>query len=621
MRSPESSEDYSVWHELDEAERHEIRAAMRARRVMRGETLIAQGSPSTALFIVNFGSFDVMNNDNSQPVAEIGRNQLIGEMGFFASMPRTASVIAARDSEVFEIDRSGFDELMARCPKLQRAILRSLALRLARLAELAGGRVARQSSRACVVAAIRAGSGVMPEAFLDKWRKCVMALDRSCFLTSSDVQKQLGSARADPYAIANWLAEVERNHDLVICIADDTLTGWTQTALHSADQVLMVASGAPDVLNDAESLALTLFPLARRRLVRVHARRTRTAPATAPWLRLRDVFMVHHLAMEDDKDFYRLGRFLTGQAIGFVAGGGGAFGPAHIGIFKAFKESRIEFDIHGGASVGAAMTAAFSLLIEPDEFEASIQDMFVRRNALERLTLPKYSLLDHTRLDRFLQHSFGSAPIEDAWKPYFALAANLSNYTMRILRTGPIWEAVRASCAIPAVLPPFFDDQGHMLVDGAVADNVPLAVMKSLKAGPNLIIDLRPKNERSYKIDYKAIPGRWALLARSLNLFSRQKRLDCPGPASVIQRSLFSNIRDNEIIEHSADLVLRPPPFPGSSFMNWRRHREVSNAAYHWTLKTISSLRAQGDPIFAAMERLSSPQPSPLGEGGRKAAG
>ncbi|MCI0599049.1 MAG: patatin-like phospholipase domain-containing protein, partial [Beijerinckiaceae bacterium] len=513
MRSPDSSEDYSVWHELDEAERREIRAAMRARRVARGETLIARGSPSAALFIVNFGSFDVMNNDNSQIVAEIGRNQLIGEMGFFSGMQRTASVIAARDSEVFEIDRAGFDELMARCPKLQRAILRSLAGRLARLAEIVGGGVSRQSSRACVVAAIRAGSGEMPEAFLDKWRKTAMALDRSCFLTSSDVQKQLGSERADPYTIANWLAEVERNHDLVICIADDALTGWTQTALHSADQVLMVASGSPDVLNDTESLALTLFPLARRRLVRLHARRTGAAESTAPWLRLRDVFMVHHLAMEDDKDFYRLGRFLTGQAIGFVAGGGGAFGPAHIGIFKAFHKSGIEFDIHGGASVGAAMTAAFSLLIEPEEFETSIQDMFVRRNAMERLTLPRYGLLDHTILDRFLEQTFGSSPIEDAWKPYFALAANLSTYTMRILRTGPIWEAVRASCAIPGVLPPFFDHKGHMLVDGAVADNVPLTVMKSLKAGPNLVVDLRPKNERSYKIDYKSIPGRWEILA------------------------------------------------------------------------------------------------------------
>lgn len=106
MSSPSPLEDQSVWHDLLENEQFEIRSAMRVRRVARGETLIEQGSPSRTLFFVDFGLFEVRNADNTQIIAEIGKGQLIGEMGFFSGEPRSASVVAVRDSEVLEIDRS-----------------------------------------------------------------------------------------------------------------------------------------------------------------------------------------------------------------------------------------------------------------------------------------------------------------------------------------------------------------------------------------------------------------------------------------------------------------------------------------------------------------------------------
>ena len=61
--------------------------------------------------------------------------------------------------------------------------------------------------------------------------------------------------------------------------------------------------------------------------------------STKDWLSSRPVFQHHHVSIEDDADFSRLHRFLTGRAIGFVAGGGGGFGPAHVGIFKALLAS------------------------------------------------------------------------------------------------------------------------------------------------------------------------------------------------------------------------------------------------------------------------------------------
>ena len=76
---------------------------------------------------------------------------------------------------------------------------------------------------------------------------------------------------------------------------------------------------------------------------------------------------------------------------------------------------------------------------------------------------------------------------------------------------------------------------------------------------------------------------------------------DCPGPASVIQRAVFAKIGADASALTPHDLVLRPPAFPGSSFMNWDRHADVLEAAHEWASRTIDSLREEGDPALAAL--------------------
>lgn len=606
MADPDVLADRDFWQLLDNTERFEIRSAMRARRVARGEALIKKGSSSDTLFIVNFGLFEVRNADDTQTVAEIGAGQLIGEMGFFAGLPRTASVIAARDSEVLEIDRTSFDRLVERHPQVQRAIAQSLAKRLARLAAIiGGGDEAGRKARPRVIAIIAAGSGAIPAAFVERLRKSAIFADHTRFLTSADVSQHFGSEQLDRYATANWLADIERAHDNVICIADDTLSDWTQTSLRSADQLMIVGEQMPDNLNAIETFALDMFPAARRHLVRLHARRTGAVQSTQDWLRSRDVFMMHHVAMQDDADFHSLARFMAGRAIGFVGGAGGAFGSAHVGILKAFAESGIAFDICGGSSIGAIVAAAFAMLMQPDDIDALIHAIFVRRRAMQKRTLPRYSIIDHTVFDRALQEQFGSTRIEDLWKPYFAVATDLSTNEMRVIRRGPVWQAIRASCALPGSLPPFFDDEGHMLVDGGVIDNAPVDAVKALKAGPNVVVDLRPLRRRTFDFKYQSIPGRWQLLAKLINPLARRRLPRCPGPSSVTLISMFANLRLKPLATNANDVVLRPPPFPGSAFMNFSRHRETSAAAYAWGVKAIAELRAKRDPPFAAMEHLS----------------
>ena len=189
------------------------------------------------------------------------------------------------------------------------------------------------------------------------------------------------------------------------------------------------------------------------------------------------------------------------------------------------------------------------------------------------------------------------APIEDLRKPIFAVATDFSTHSQRVIREGPLWQAIRASCAIPGVLPPFIDGEGHMLVDGGLVDNVPYAVMKTLKSGPTA--DLRPQRRKVYDFAYesrRALARRWPT-----PWIRRPSPPKCPGPPGVILRSIFGQFNASAEPTRPHGLVLTPPPFRGSSFMDWSHYMDVLTASYEWALREIDRRLAENDPALKAM--------------------
>jgi hypothetical protein len=153
-------------------------------------------------------------------------------------------------------------------------------------------------------------------------------------------------ASPDHPTASRWLNQCENDHDLVIYLGDETAATWTQKAIRQADQVLICVHGAPTKeLNAAEELAFLTHLQTHRRLVIVHERRNVTAAGTMAagtksWLSSRPVSMHHHVSVEDDTDFSRLHRFLTGRAIGFVAGGGRRFRTSACGDIQGLARTR-----------------------------------------------------------------------------------------------------------------------------------------------------------------------------------------------------------------------------------------------------------------------------------------
>ncbi len=142
-----------------------------------------------------------------------------------------------------------------------------------------------------------------------------------------------------------------------------------------------------------------------------------------------------------------------------------------------------------------------------------------------------------------------------------------------------------------------------MLVDGALVDNIPLKTMQSLKAGPNVVVHFGLPKFQAFKVDYDSIPGRWPLIARML--FARRKLPPVPSPIGVLRRSLFANTRFDHSIVGPHDLILAPPPFPGSSFMDFERHNEVFHHSYRWAVQHIDSLIEKRDPAMMTLVEAS----------------
>jgi NTE family protein len=591
----------AAFGELSVDQQAEIWSRARIRRLPRGETLVLQNTPADAVFVVVSGRFEVRLADQPAPLAEIAVGQPIGEIAFFAGGLRTATVVAVRDSVVLELDRASFEDVARRVPAIYDQLLAAMARRLAETTARVAGSSRVASARTVTI--VTAGQGGVPAEFFHRLRTAFARSGRCLFLSHEALSERFPKLRLDDPTVLNWLNAIESEYELVVYLADEEPTDWTRTAIRQADQVVLVAYGAAASLNRVEDIALAVHPANRRRLVRVHDRRMSHATGTAEWLRARDVTMNHHVSLEDEQDFARLYRFLTGRAVGFVAGGGGGFGPAHVGIFRAFHERGAKFDILGGASVGAAVLAGFALLFTPAELDLALKDIFVSSRGFKRRTFPRYALLDHVEFDKALQRQCRGAWIEDVWLPYFAVAtdADRAGQSLYVMRRGELWKAVRASSSIPAVLPPMFTDDGRMLVDGGVVDNIPLAPMKAIKSGPNLVVHFGVTPVEPYDVKYESIPGRRQLIARMLNPFARERLPRVPGPISVLRRCFGIHQNPNLLPIEPLDLVLAPPPFPGSSFIDFDRHTEVYEAAYRWCNLQLDQLTAQGHPALDAI--------------------
>ena len=599
-----------IFGDLTSDERRAMEAELDRLPIARGEVLMRQGEPADAIYFVVSGRFEVRIAGRDRAVAEIGPGSPIGEIAFLAGGERTATVVAVRDSLVLRLGRAEFESLCQRVPRIWRTLTAALATRLAD--QTAGRREIREPVPRTVTL-IPAGPRPVPERFVQLLAEGFAAEGRTQVVRSGNLFDLFGP-RADVAsgALTEGLNALEGAVDTVLYVADATLTAWSEKAIRQADLVLRV--GVAEPVTDAivpesahERFATRLLGAGAQRLVLVHERR-RSPKGTRHWLVGRQVRLHHHVALSDRADVQRLVRFVLNRAVGLVACGGGAFCAAHIGLYEAMLEGGVAFDAMGGTSGGGFMAAAFAMGVPPADIAEVVEEVFVRRRAMRRWTLPRYSILDHTHFDRLLGPYFGGIDILDLWIPFFAVSTNLSRYSLHQHADGDLWHAIRASGSVPVLLPPVYTEDGQMLVDGCLLDNVPVRAMHELKGGPNVVVAFEVPSLERFAVDYGTLPSRGELIGRYVMPFGRRPLPAAPSLGSVLLRSLMANRQDFERHLRPSDLLLVPPLPDDMGVLDWERHGALRRDALAWGRQELGRQTSARHPAVAGARPGERPQ-------------
>ena len=282
-------------------------------------------------------------------------------------------------------------------------------------------------------------------------------------------------------------------------------------------------------------------------------------------------------------------RLLLGDANGLVLGGGAARGFAQIGAYKALHEARIPIDWVGGTSIGGILGAAIALDRGPEDVIASARDAFVRGKPFGDFTLPVTSLLRGRRMERLTESNLGGE-IEDLPLPFYCVSTRLDDGEQYIHERGTIWRALRATAALPGMLPPAVIGQ-RLMVDGAVINNLPVDIMQKKPVGRVIAVDV--SSQRTYTVDYTDVPSPWSVVGRRLLPGMRSHRV--PGVISILMKSAeIGNAARMRQHAANADLLLRPP-VDRFGLTDVRRFDELVETGYRHTAEVLDNWLSRGE--------------------------
>jgi predicted acylesterase/phospholipase RssA len=228
-------------------------------------------------------------------------------------------------------------------------------------------------------------------------------------------------------------------------------------------------------------------------------------------------------------------------------------------VIRAVQEAGIPVDWVGGSSAGAVIAAEYAMGWNWDVMLRRTRALLRGRRSLLDYTLPYVSILAANRLARALSDLFGDVRIEDLWLGYFCISSSLASASVVLHREGLLRRAVRASCALPGIVPPLLEN-GELLADGGILDNLPVDAMKELcNGGPVIASDV--SMEFALAKEYRFGEGISArqLLFNRLNPFAKS-RLVVPNIVMTLLRTAeLQAVRSRSTQRTRADLYIQPP--------------------------------------------------------------
>jgi NTE family protein len=365
----------------------------------------------------------------------------------------------------------------------------------------------------------------------------------------------VGRERAGRHS-PQWFHEREAQNDFVVYAAEAADSPWTRLCLRQADAVLLLARAAGDDAGWSGGQWRD-GALRRAELLLLHERDFSNG-AAARWLARLPGIPHHHV--RGPRDYDRLVRMLTGRAVGLVLSGGGARGFAHLGVVKALREHGVPIDIVGGTSMGGILAAGVASDWDDAELAARFRRSFVDTNPLSDFTLPVVSLVSGRKVGMLLRRELGDIDIEDLPLPFYCVSSNLTTGRIAVHQQGSLWRWLRASVAIPGVLPPVFHG-GEVFVDGGAMNNLPVDVMRARGRGPVVGVDVGTDRAFTTDIDSTEEPSLWKLFR------GRRRR---PNILRILWRAGMVNSATATLDQRRQSDLLITPALESIDLLDWK---------------------------------------------------
>jgi len=259
----------------------------------------------------------------------------------------------------------------------------------------------------------------------------------------------------------------------------------------------------------------------------------------------------------------RMAREIGRCRVGLALSSGGARGLAHIGVIQVLEENGIEIDAVSGASMGAYVGAVWCYGhdgVACEKIARALEHRWGLFYLVDPVIPPRQGFLRTGRVGRRLRRVIGDTRFVELSRPLRVVATDFETLARVTFSCGDVARAVEASIAIPGICVPFSLD-GRMLIDGGIADPLPVDVLSEMGIERIIAVNTLPTSEHlnmcldcEFESDKRKHPaGLGAWLNKHLNYFARGNLCD------ILMRANFGGqMRVAEQSAHLADIVLRP---------------------------------------------------------------
>lgn len=568
-----------------------------------GEYLVKEGDQTSEVYFLLTGHLRALKNTPTGTVilGEIGRGETIGELALFTGKPRSADVIAIRDSVAVKITREVLEKAIKKKPHVAIKVTRQIIERFEETNNLQNPPTIPVN-----ITFLPITDGVDVDSLTELLAEIRgQKGDDVCLIDNGFITETFGPLDKPDIAfprgtVSLGISDLELKFDSLYMIADSNDRAWPQTAIHHSDEVVLIADATanPNITElEEELLAAHKNLRVQTTLVLIHPEGTKSPKDTAKWLDDRSVSRHIHIRRNHRPDYERLSRILSGRAIGLVLAGGGARGLTHLGTLAALDEAGLVFDFVGGTSAGAIMGSFAAMDVHGANIEERTRDIFLNSpfgditsdyNKIPYLSLIKGQRAHAAMEQNVKDNGYENMDMEDSWKTFFVIASNFTTHKEQVLTRGKMSTNVVASASIPGVMPPTLID-GELIYDGGSFNNFPIDHMRQL--GARYIIGVDLLSDKIFKHEMEQAPSSLAALRDRLRPKKKRRYRLPPLPATLLAATVVTSIaRQKELREH-VDILFQPPT-SGITLLDWSKYDEAFQAGKDHALEVLANLDA-----------------------------